>query len=150
MAELPQLDPVVHGKLRLAVLSLLSGVEGAEFIWLRDKTGSTDGNIGAHLLKLEEAGYIVSKKKFVQRKPVTLYHMTEAGRFDGLHSRTARVAGSRDKRIIFWQTTLYCRALCLDANIQPDTRSYYDLLPFHLPFHHACPVPAHLRGRPRN
>jgi DNA-binding PadR family transcriptional regulator len=80
MAELPQLDPVVHGKLRLAVLSLLSGVEGAEFIWLRDKTGSTDGNIGAHLLKLEEAGYIVSKKKFVQRKPVTLYHMTEAGR----------------------------------------------------------------------
>ena len=80
MADLPELDPVVHGKLRLAILSLLSGVEEAEFIWLRDKTGSTDGNIGAHLLKLEEAGYIVSEKKFVQRKPVTLYRMTETGR----------------------------------------------------------------------
>lgn len=80
MADLPELDPVVHGKLRLAVLSLLSGVEDAEFTWLRDKTGSTDGNLGAHLLKLEEAGYIRVEKKFILRKPVTLYRMTEAGR----------------------------------------------------------------------
>ena len=54
--QLPDLDPVVHGKMRLAVLSLLSGVDEAEFTWLREKTGSTDGNLGAHLLKLEEAG----------------------------------------------------------------------------------------------
>ncbi len=80
MADLPELDPVIHGKLRLAILSLLSGVEEAEFTWLRDKTGSTDGNIGAHLLKLEEAGYIAVEKKFVLRKPMTLYRMTEAGR----------------------------------------------------------------------
>ena len=38
MPELPELDPVVHGKLRLAVLSLLVGVEEADFTWLRDKT----------------------------------------------------------------------------------------------------------------
>jgi DNA-binding transcriptional ArsR family regulator len=78
--RLPDLDPVVHGKMRLALLSLLSGVEVAEFIWLRAQTGSTDGNLGAHLLKLEEAGYVAVEKKFVSRKPMTLYRMTEAGR----------------------------------------------------------------------
>lgn len=80
MADLPELDPVVHGKLRLAVLSLLSSVDDAEFTWLRDKTGSTDGNLGAHLLKLEEAKYIAVEKRFILRKPVTLYRMTEKGR----------------------------------------------------------------------
>jgi len=80
MADLPELDPVIHGKLRLAILSLLSSVEDAEFTWLRDKTGSTDGNLGAHLLKLEEASYIAVEKKFILRKPVTLYRMTEKGR----------------------------------------------------------------------
>jgi DNA-binding HxlR family transcriptional regulator len=77
---LPELNPVIHGKLRLALLSLLSTVEEAEFTWLRAKTNSTDGNLGAQLLKLEEAGYVAVEKKFVLRKPQTLYRMTEAGR----------------------------------------------------------------------
>jgi DNA-binding HxlR family transcriptional regulator len=80
MPELPELNPVVHGKLRLALLSLLSGVEEAEFTWLRQKTGATDGNLGAQLLKLEEACYVSVKKRFVQRKPQTLYRMTDTGR----------------------------------------------------------------------
>ena len=80
MPELPELNPVIHGKLRLALLSLLVGVEEAEFTWLRAKTGATDGNLGAQLLKLEEAGYVTVEKRFVQRKPQTLYRMTEAGR----------------------------------------------------------------------
>ena len=80
MPELPELNPVIHGKLRLALLSLLAGVEVAEFTWLRAKTGSTDGSLGAQLLKLEEAGYVAVEKKFVLRKPQTLYRMTEAGR----------------------------------------------------------------------
>ncbi|MGA2652008.1 MAG: transcriptional regulator [Terracidiphilus sp.] len=80
MPDLPELNPVIHGKLRLALLSLLSSVEEAEFTWLRAKTGSTDGNLGAQLLKLEEAGYVAVEKKFVQRKPQTLYRMTESGR----------------------------------------------------------------------
>lgn len=66
--------------MRLAVLALLAGVEEAEFTWLRDRTGSTDGNLGAHLLKLEEAGYVAMEKKFAGRRPVTLYRMTPAGR----------------------------------------------------------------------
>ncbi len=80
MPDLPDLNPVVHGKLRLALLSLLAGVEQADFTWLREKTGSTDGNLGAQLLKLEEAGYVAVEKKFVQRKPQTAYRMTEPGR----------------------------------------------------------------------
>jgi DNA-binding MarR family transcriptional regulator len=77
---LPELDPVVHGKLRLAVLSLLLTVEEADFTWLRDKTGSTDGNLGAQMLKLEEAGYVGMEKRFAGRKPQTLYRMTPGGR----------------------------------------------------------------------
>jgi DNA-binding HxlR family transcriptional regulator len=80
MPELPELDPVVHGKLRLAVLSLLISVEAADFTWLRQKTGSTDGNLGAQMLKLEEAGYVAMEKRFAGRKPQTLYRMTPAGR----------------------------------------------------------------------
>jgi DNA-binding HxlR family transcriptional regulator len=80
MPELPDLNPVVHGKLRLALLTLLTGVETAEFTWLREKTGATDGNLGAQLLKLEEAGYVSVEKKFVERKPQSLYKMTDAGR----------------------------------------------------------------------
>lgn len=80
MPELPELNPVVHGKIRLALLSLLVTVEKAEFTWLRSRTGATDGNLGAQLAKLEEAGYVKVEKKFVQRKPHTLYRITDAGR----------------------------------------------------------------------
>jgi len=80
MPDLPELNPVVHGRLRLALLSLLSCVEEAEFTWLRGKTEATDGNLGAQLLKLEEAGYVAVKKKFVLRKPQTLYRITKTGR----------------------------------------------------------------------
>jgi DNA-binding HxlR family transcriptional regulator len=80
MPDLPELNPVVHGRLRLALLSLLAGVEAAEFTWLRTKTEATDGNLGAQLLKLEEAGYVAVKKKFLRRKPQTRYRITETGR----------------------------------------------------------------------
>jgi DNA-binding MarR family transcriptional regulator len=79
-ADLPELDPVVHGQIRLAALSLLSGVDEAEFTFLRDKIGTTDGNLSVHLGKLEEAGYIEVEKKFIDRKPKTLYRMTTKGR----------------------------------------------------------------------
>jgi len=77
---LPELDPVIHGKLRLAVVSLLTVVESADFTWLREKTGSTDGNLGAQMLKLEEAGYVAVEKRFAGRKPQTVYRLTLAGR----------------------------------------------------------------------
>lgn len=77
---LPELNPLIHGKLRLAVLSILAGAEEAEFTYLRDRTGSTDGNLGAHLLKLEQAGYVQMTKTFIGRKPATLYRLTDEGR----------------------------------------------------------------------
>jgi DNA-binding HxlR family transcriptional regulator len=77
---LPELDPVIHGKLRLALLSLLVTAEEADFTWLREKTGATDGNLGAQMLKLEESGYVTMKKRFAGRKPQTLYRMTPKGR----------------------------------------------------------------------
>lgn len=80
MPELPELNLVVHGKVRLALLSLLAGVDEAEFTWLRAKTGSTDGNLGAQLLKLEESGYVSVDKRFVSRKPQTIYRITHTGR----------------------------------------------------------------------
>jgi DNA-binding PadR family transcriptional regulator len=80
MPDSTELNPVVHGRLRLALLSLLVGVEEAEFTWLRAKTDATDGNLGAQLLKLEEAGYVTVEKKFVLRRPQTIYRITESGR----------------------------------------------------------------------
>ena len=84
MAELDlepvRLDPVIHGKLRLAAMSLLAGVEQADFAWLREKTAATDGNLGAQMLKLEEAGYVSAEKRFVRRKPQTVYRLTAEGR----------------------------------------------------------------------
>jgi len=74
------IDPVIHGKLRLAAVSLLAGVEQADFTWLREKTGATDGNLGAQMLKLEEAGYVSAEKRFVRRKPQTVYRLTVEGR----------------------------------------------------------------------
>jgi len=77
---LPELDPIVHGQLRLALLSLLAGVEEADFKWLRSKTAATDGNLGANLAKLEDARYIAVKKMFIGKKPASIYRLTPMGR----------------------------------------------------------------------
>jgi DNA-binding PadR family transcriptional regulator len=78
--DIPALDPVVHGQLRLAVLAILSSLDEADFMYLRERTGATDGNLSIHLGKLEEAGYLRSAKSFVGKKPRTTYHMTGRGR----------------------------------------------------------------------
>jgi DNA-binding PadR family transcriptional regulator len=80
LPQLPELDPIVHGQLRLAVLSILSGADEAEFTYLRDRLETTDGNLSVHLSKLETAGYVAVKKQFVNRKPKTVYRITDKGR----------------------------------------------------------------------
>jgi DNA-binding MarR family transcriptional regulator len=80
MPESTELDPVVHGQLRLAVLSILVGAEEANFSYLREQVGATDGNLSVHLSKLEAAGYIAVKKHFVQKKPQSVYRITPRGR----------------------------------------------------------------------
>ncbi len=75
-----EIDDVIHGRLRLGVMAYLSTVSPAIFGELRDKVGATDGNLSAHLKKLEDAGYISQEKKFVGKKPQTRVHLTETGR----------------------------------------------------------------------
>jgi DNA-binding MarR family transcriptional regulator len=75
-----QIDDVIHGRIRLGVVAYLSAVESALFGELRDKVGATDGNLSAHLRKLEDAGYVKADKSFVNRKPQTRLSLTNEGR----------------------------------------------------------------------
>ena len=75
-----ELDPLVHAPVRLAVLSVLAGVEDADFVFLRESIGTTDGNLSTHLARLEEAGYVRIRKTFVGKKPHTTCGITRKGR----------------------------------------------------------------------
>ena len=75
-----QLDPVIHSRIRLAVLSILISVKDATFNYLKDTIGTTDGNLSANLTKLEETGYISVQKSFIQKKPQTTCRITEKGK----------------------------------------------------------------------
>ena len=75
-----QLNEVIHSRIRLAVMAILAAVEDADFTYLRDQAAATDGNVGAHLRKLEDAGYITATKSFVNRKPITRYQLTPLGK----------------------------------------------------------------------
>jgi DNA-binding PadR family transcriptional regulator len=74
------LDSVVHAPVRLAVLSILISVENAQFTFLKESTGTTDGNLHTHLAKLEGHGLLTVRKTFARNKPQTLYSITEKGR----------------------------------------------------------------------
>lgn len=90
-----QLDDLIHSRLRLAVMAVLASVERADFAFLRDQVNATDGNLGAHLRKLEDAGYLSAHKRFVDRKPVTDYRLTAQGRaaFDAYVAHLASLTG---------------------------------------------------------
>jgi hypothetical protein len=80
MAQFKNLDPLLHSQLRLAIISLLMGVELAEFTYLKDKTEATAGNLSIQITKLKEAGYIEVTKKFSNNYPQTLCSITKLGR----------------------------------------------------------------------
>jgi DNA-binding MarR family transcriptional regulator len=80
---MPELDEIIHQPIRLRLMAALVAIksgESAEFTLLRDMLGVTDGNLGAHLHRLEDAGYIDLTKKFVDRKPHTFVAATALGR----------------------------------------------------------------------
>ena len=77
---LQSVDRVVHEPARLAVLTYLSLVESADFVFLMRTTGLTWGNLSSHLARLEEAGYVAIEKEFVKKKPHTMLRLTQAGR----------------------------------------------------------------------
>lgn len=74
------IDDIIHGRIRLGVVAYLSAVQSALFAELRDKVGATDGNLSAHLRKLEDAGYVTVDKSFNGRKPQTRLSLTATGR----------------------------------------------------------------------
>ena len=77
------LNEIIHQPVRLRIMAALAALEPGDevdFIYLRDLLDVTDGNLGAHLRKLEEAGYIAVNKTFVERKPRTYVSATAAGR----------------------------------------------------------------------
>jgi len=74
-----ELDPLLHSQLRLAVMSLLIGVEEADFVFLKEKTGATAGNLSVQIDKLSEAGYIAVAKTFKGKMPCTTCKITKQG-----------------------------------------------------------------------
>lgn len=77
--EFKELDPILHSQLRLAVMSLLISVKEAEFIFIKEKTNSSAGNLSVQLIKLKEAGYIEITKQFKNNYPQTLCKITAKG-----------------------------------------------------------------------
>ena len=76
---LKELDPILHSQLRLAVISLLSGVKEADFSYLKEETNATAGNLSVQLQKLKEADYISIEKSFKNNYPATTCRITDKG-----------------------------------------------------------------------
>jgi DNA-binding transcriptional ArsR family regulator len=86
------LDRLIHEPARLRILTILSGVDVADFTFLCTTLGLTKGNLSSHMDRLEKAGYVSVVKSFNGKIPHTDYHLTKAGRdslaqyWDGLDS----------------------------------------------------------------
>ena len=75
-----ELDPLLHSQLRLAVMSILLSVDEADFVYLKEKTQATAGNLSVQIDKLNEAGYIEVEQSFIGKKPRTTCRITPAGK----------------------------------------------------------------------
>ena len=73
------LDPLLHSELRLAVMSILIGVDEADFVYIKSQTGATAGNLSVQLDKLSAAEYIEVEKTFKGKKPCTVCRITPTG-----------------------------------------------------------------------
>lgn len=73
------LDPILHSQLRLAVISLLISVKEADFVFLKEKTNATAGNLSVQVQKLKDAGYIEVVKQFKDNYPQTTCKITKEG-----------------------------------------------------------------------
>lgn len=74
-----ELNPLLHSELRLAIMSILLGVEEADFVFIREQTGATAGNLSVQIDKLQKAGYIEVQKGFRGKMPRTVCRITRAG-----------------------------------------------------------------------
>jgi DNA-binding transcriptional ArsR family regulator len=79
-ASVPELDRVIHERMRLAIVSALAANETLSFRELKSLLQATDGNLSVHARKLEDAGYVACEKSFEGRVPKTEYRLTPPGR----------------------------------------------------------------------
>ena len=77
---MPELDPTIHQPARLRILMILSGVESADFTFLQKTLNLTNGNLSAHMARLEEKGHVEVTKTFHGKMPNTSYRLTRQGR----------------------------------------------------------------------
>ena len=80
MKALEGLDPALEHRTRLAIAVLLARHGEISFSRFKEQLDLTDGNLGAQLRKLEDAAYLRLRRDFVERRPVTWYSLTPAGR----------------------------------------------------------------------
>jgi DNA-binding MarR family transcriptional regulator len=80
LQPLAEIDKLIHEPARLMILATLYVVESADFLFVKNQTGLTRGNLSSHMNKLEDAGYIKITKEFVDKIPRTLLQISEKGR----------------------------------------------------------------------
>jgi DNA-binding MarR family transcriptional regulator len=79
-AGAPELDRIIHERVRLGIVSALAVNESLAFNELKDMLALSDGNLSVHARKLEEAGYVACAKSFEGRVPRTRFSLTPTGR----------------------------------------------------------------------
>ena len=103
-----ELDPLIHERLRLGILSALVVQESLSFTELRDLLRTSDGNLSVQARRLESAGYVICDKKFEGRKPKSTYRLSPGGRvaleeyletLSSLLPDLDRVRNSRDRTL---------------------------------------------------
>lgn len=80
LKELVTLDRTIHEPARLMVMTVLYAVTEADFLYLQRQSGLTQGNLSSHLLKLEDAKYVLIEKTFKGKYPLTICSLTRKGR----------------------------------------------------------------------
>lgn len=73
------IDDFIHSRVRLMIMSFLAAARSADFTELKKQLQVTDGNLSTHLKKLEDVGYVVQNKCFVDKKPQTMVSISEKG-----------------------------------------------------------------------
>ena len=93
------LDALLLSRVRLGIMSALAADDELDFAALKEVIETTDGNLGAHLRRLEDAGMIRARKRFIGRKPNTSYRITAGGReaFQGYIEDLATLLGLKGK-----------------------------------------------------
>ena len=85
MSDTPNLsadaiNDLIHGRVRLAAMAYIAGAGDADFTAIKKAVNTSDGNMSVHLRKLEDAGYLAVTKGYNERKPQTIYALTDTGR----------------------------------------------------------------------